>query len=888
MTLGINHLGRDPNGLIQIKFNEAYHKLDTLYQNLAFLLNLESNLDLIEAVLGISQAITSVAQVKDEIQAIYNELDRILASYGDSFKNPMDYGAVGDGITDDTNAIQSVLNLGGIIKFPRGKTFLVSGVDFKIDNTVLVGSGSGSILKLKNGSNRSLLGNGKLTGFLFNTRIYDLYLDGNRLNQTAGTKVDCINLYRTLNTRIHNCELFNAYHDGVRIEGAGSALSLDTWVVDCKIYDCGEYGIKLGENSGTLLASGNIIGPVTEGISPKNCIYIDNVDARIIGNHCFSGKEGNLVVTSSANNAQILDNHFESARNHGVILIGAKNATLKGNLIVKSGRSNSPSTANQYSGLYMRRNDVGVKCTNCIIVGNNIHSENVMENGILLQKYGIEILDGSISIEKSVITNNALNGNQTGGINAKYIEGVVIKDNTPIDEYRAMDLHYYDIFANTDVTKVLSIGVKTTIGGFMNGVIAIFDVEIGYNGFGQAQANGYIGCYHLIISKTATAVEGSYYTAELVNLSGTLIKPTVTINKVVDNETDLLLTLTVTAKRGIYINSKQKFDMIPKSYIVVEQVFDPIKSYTLLGGQSNAENLFFQAINEFKNSTYNIAGYQFINGASIGTAILTSNGGRWYNNSTDQLEGLAWLKYFNAIKNNQTITLSKIKNIHWDQGESDFVKTFKADHNEGLRAIFAQSQVLLPGIPIYITIPNGTSNTGSNAFDGTTQNESVQNVREIYFSIIDDLDYVFKGAERFDLPMADNVHLTVAGYKQLAERVAHILNGGGIGPEVTNVVLSGTTLTITITHNGGTDITPSTDIQGFHFRDNNVPIALSNVNRVNATTITATLASAPTSNNKVLYYIYGDRGVGLIDLTKVCRDNHALAMPLRAMKWIII
>lgn len=70
---------------------------------------------------------------------------------GDRFAdvvNVKDFGAVGDGITDDTNAIQAALNLGGNIYVPQG-TFICNGARGKLDTRI---SGIGT-LQSTNGRN---------------------------------------------------------------------------------------------------------------------------------------------------------------------------------------------------------------------------------------------------------------------------------------------------------------------------------------------------------------------------------------------------------------------------------------------------------------------------------------------------------------------------------------------------------------------------------------------------------------------------------------------------------------------------------------------------------------------------------------------------------------
>lgn len=113
------------------------------------------------------------------------------------------YGAVGDGTTDDCQAIQDAIDAcelagGGTVYFPKGNYLLATSVPVTLQASPLVttpaclviganhvtlqGDGRGlSVIKLANNTNAQMVAFGGAT----NLAIKDLELDGNRANQTG-------------------------------------------------------------------------------------------------------------------------------------------------------------------------------------------------------------------------------------------------------------------------------------------------------------------------------------------------------------------------------------------------------------------------------------------------------------------------------------------------------------------------------------------------------------------------------------------------------------------------------------------------------------------------------------------------------------------------------
>ncbi len=221
--------------------------------------------------------------------------------------------------------------------------------------------------------------------------------------------------------------------------------------------------------------------------------------------------------------------------------------------------------------------------------------------------------------------------------------------------------------------------------------------------------------------------------------------------------------------------------------------------------------------------------------------------------------------------------------ILWAQGEEDShkigISTSTTQYKQALEAIFADMRASLGDIKIYIQRIGRRS-----AFANPN---GVQAIRDIQKEIITENSWCYEAAEIYDLALYDQVHLTDSGYVTAAQRnsMALLEQGGAVGPNISSALRSGTSITATLTHDAGTDFTPSTAIEGFKFFDDGTEISITNAIRENSTTITLTLDSAPVSGIEILYYGHDD--MAGIDVSNIIIDNALTPMPLRTSKTVL-
>ena len=164
--------------------------------------------------------------------------------------NVADYGAVGDGVTDDTAAIQAAINanLGRQINFNQGSFLITSTLQINttgLGNTSapkLQGSGMyDTILINKTGSSTIFIQSGTADEFAYNLEISDLSLSGDAVSSnTIGLRIEGCRFVTVSNVRISGMKSHGIY--GLSVSGDftdNSSMQFN----HVQIEDCGGYGV---------------------------------------------------------------------------------------------------------------------------------------------------------------------------------------------------------------------------------------------------------------------------------------------------------------------------------------------------------------------------------------------------------------------------------------------------------------------------------------------------------------------------------------------------------------------------------------------------------------------------------------------------------------------
>ena len=246
---------------------------------------------------------TGSDHVKTKLAGITSSVARTLTSkLGDSV-SVLDFGAVGDGITDDTAAINAALSSGfKHVYLVAGKTYVVKngltvpdGVTFdgygaKIDyikpdqnwmHCITLGSNTilrGMSISCKSGMVRGDTGFGINIFKSFNARVYDVNLD--RIASAAIWATEATNVI------INNCIISNGLADGIHMSDGCTHFAITNNIV----YGCNDDHIAVvsdipgdGKIPGQGVIQGNVIsdGPAGHGVLLIGC-YDVLVDSNII------------------------------------------------------------------------------------------------------------------------------------------------------------------------------------------------------------------------------------------------------------------------------------------------------------------------------------------------------------------------------------------------------------------------------------------------------------------------------------------------------------------------------------------------------------------------------------------------------------------------------
>jgi hypothetical protein len=385
-----------------------------------------------------------------------------------------DFGAVGDGVADDTVAIQAALDSGaGGVYFPSGN-YLVSSVSARSNMLIygdgqasqLTASGTGNILVISgvsggaqienvivqnlsflglNNMNVGPIGCGVIVQYAVNVTVDQCYFDsfgpGVADTSTGGAALlfylNCVDVTASNNTVVNGTGYLNGT-DIAMYSFAGYGI-----VTGNRTYSTNSQGIYTNAASkvGRMIITNNISKNHTRhGIEPVYAGTTEKIDAIVANNICEDCASTGIYINTDADGVVIANNIIESCSgggpngytlDGGISMLGDGVKICAGNYINNSGKTTAgvtrtidPPTVNN------PLNVVAIRASNANggVIANNIIKGSTGN--------GIELTN---SLDDQLVTNNQISDCVNAGIYITSINngGLSVIDANIIDEATA-------------------------------------------------------------------------------------------------------------------------------------------------------------------------------------------------------------------------------------------------------------------------------------------------------------------------------------------------------------------------------------------------------------------------------------------------------------------
>jgi len=248
-----------------------------------------------------------VASLNSSVSNVDNTSDQT-KNLNNSLYNVKDYGATGDGTTNDTTDVQAAIDAceaagGGVVYFPEGH-YMVNPLTVDSSYVTIRGVGRSSLVQLI-AQNLTTLGDHGVFE-IYGTGLVDLVgmvvehiaIDGNKGNHTgtAGLNMELIDAKYWLGGVIQNCFLYNSISEGVDIDESDFVL-----IQANEIRNTGGNGIHISTNSTRCRVMNNFAEDCGEDWTRSGIDQHSSAsDSLYVGNYCIGNYRNYNIVGSGA------------------------------------------------------------------------------------------------------------------------------------------------------------------------------------------------------------------------------------------------------------------------------------------------------------------------------------------------------------------------------------------------------------------------------------------------------------------------------------------------------------------------------------------------------------------------------------------------------------
>ncbi len=322
--------------------------------------------------------------------------------------NVSDFGATGNGTTDDKTAIQNTINAaqnagGGEVFFPAGTYLISDTLTISADNIVLRGaSWAAQVLASATWTSGHYMlvvqAPSGAYNFRYGFRAYDLFFNG---QNTAG--VNGLDLQSVYASVVQNIRIRYVVGTNILYDGATNQFGAYNYLINCQITDGGAAAVGVATNdSEWLTIIGCNFGYFNGGTGV--CVFLKNLNCRVIGTsfdnndiavHCqYAGRNliANCQFDRGYTNFIFLDDTVDTLVTGNVFCGYYGGAT--GTLIAVGGSSNAGNiiTGNtcSYDASYLWMNFVNEAAgTGGTGGAANLYSHNAIQNYAVVRQTGI-------------------------------------------------------------------------------------------------------------------------------------------------------------------------------------------------------------------------------------------------------------------------------------------------------------------------------------------------------------------------------------------------------------------------------------------------------------------------------------------------------------------
>jgi hypothetical protein len=388
------------------------------------------------ANLPASGTVGRLSNVSDSSRGVWLDNGTNWTSVSAETFNVKQFGAKGDGASDDIGAILAAVNAadargGGVVLFPPGR-YLVSGAIPMRNNLQYVGMGNATHIQLMTGSQDNVFGEAFPSAPVHNVVIRDLMIDGNsgnvpltiddsllngiRWNQVSYSKITNVTI---INTVFNAISIYNQSHNNLvafnRIQNIGNTQAEGT---KCGVFL--EFGVSRNRIVCNDIISAQQYGILESGDGARS------ENNLIKGNYIASSKYDGIRIGFDKTNSiisgtKIIENTIEGVsddQSQGIRLYHAGTGTIEDVLVF----GNTIRAGGQHGILVSDTNVIG-----CVVQANHIIGNSgtgLIDNGAAGVS-GANIAAGNASPFSSVRNQSIVFGNYFEGqpLNAFYLLG---------------------------------------------------------------------------------------------------------------------------------------------------------------------------------------------------------------------------------------------------------------------------------------------------------------------------------------------------------------------------------------------------------------------------------------------------------------------------------